>query len=328
MPEKLTREIFIERSKIIHGNIYDYSKVEYINSHTKVILKCIIHGEFEVTPSHHMHSKTGCSKCSCNYNYTTEEFIDKCKLVHGDTYDYSKVKYINNTIKIIIICNIHGEFEQLPSEHIKSLTGCPWCSNEIIRNKPGTYEEFIKLANEKHGDTYDYSLVKKDFINFKSIIEIICKKHGIFKQRASVHFRACCGCQVCANNSHTSKLAISWLSYHSLTKNIQFMTGDSGEEYLISDTKYKADGYCKDTNTIYEFHGDFWHGNPKIYDQKKINPVTKTTFGSLYEKTVKKRKIVIDKGYNYVQIWEDEWNKAIKLVIYIQRLWLSKRNII
>jgi hypothetical protein len=60
---------------------------------------------------------------------TTEEFIHKAKAVHGDKYDYSKVKYINNRIKVLIICPIHGDFEQKPSNHLQG-QGCPTCGKE------------------------------------------------------------------------------------------------------------------------------------------------------------------------------------------------------
>ena len=123
---KLTNEIFIEKARLVHGDKYDYSKVDYINAKTKVKVICPIHGEFEQTPSSHLHQKTGCSKCSKKYNYTTTEFIEKARLVHGDKYDYSKVKYKNNYTQTLLICPIHGKFEQTPSNHLSG-KGCDTC---------------------------------------------------------------------------------------------------------------------------------------------------------------------------------------------------------
>ena len=53
-------------------------------------------------------------------------FIERAKAVHGDKYDYSKVEYINMHHKVLIICPVHGLFEQLPQPHLKG-QGCPEC---------------------------------------------------------------------------------------------------------------------------------------------------------------------------------------------------------
>ena len=71
--------------------------------------------------------------------HTTEMFIEKAKIIHGDRYDYSKVEYNGNKIKVIIICKIHGEFEQTPSCHSNDKLGCFKCLNRITNTK-----EFIE----------------------------------------------------------------------------------------------------------------------------------------------------------------------------------------
>jgi hypothetical protein len=86
----------------------------------------------------------------------------------------------------------------------------------------------------------------------------------------------------------------------------------------------RADGYCQETNTIYEFQGDYYHGNPKNFNQNEINPTCNKTYGELYERTQKKKQEIIALGYNYVEMWEYDWRRAIKAVIKIQRLWRNK----
>ena len=110
MPKKLTTEEFIEKARGVHGDKYDYSKVNYINSKTKIYIICPIHGEFEQTPSNHLHKNKpqGCPKCKKNKlrlikSLTSEEFIAKAIEIHGNKYDYSKVKYINARKKVIMI---------------------------------------------------------------------------------------------------------------------------------------------------------------------------------------------------------------------------------
>lgn len=135
MPKKrINTEEFIEKAKEIHGDKYDYSKVNYKNQKNKVTIICPIHGKFEQSPDSHLNEKCGCSKCSKVYSPTTEEFIERCKIIHGNKYDYSKVNYINMHSKITIICPIHGEFEQIAQNHIQGYN-CPICSSSKNEQK-------------------------------------------------------------------------------------------------------------------------------------------------------------------------------------------------
>ena len=88
----------------------------------------MIHGDFEQTPGSHCNSNApcGCPRCgdmktSEKLSFTNEEFIEKSKQLHGDFYDYSKVQYVNCYKKVIIICEIHGEFEQSPTNHLRGI---------------------------------------------------------------------------------------------------------------------------------------------------------------------------------------------------------------
>jgi hypothetical protein len=195
-------EEFIQKAKKIHGNKYDYSKVEYKNNSTKVTIICPVHGEFEQAPSNHLAGK-GCCKCGRKVTEdarrsNTEEFIQKAKEVHGDKYDYSKSEYTGNNNNVIIICKEHGEFEQTPHNHLKS-QNCPTCAKIICSNKLKlTKEEFIKKSREVHGDKYDYSLV--DYVNSNTHVIIICPKHGNFKQKPYNHYnKGCPICKCCPN---------------------------------------------------------------------------------------------------------------------------------
>lgn len=126
--KKLTKEEFVQRSINIHKNVYDYSKVNYINTTTKVIIICPLHGEFYQAPRKHMQGQ-GCPICNKARRKTTEEFIIEAKHVHGDLYDYSKTKYgQNNKIPVEIICRKHGSFWQTPVHHVNNKCGCPLCN--------------------------------------------------------------------------------------------------------------------------------------------------------------------------------------------------------
>jgi predicted nucleic-acid-binding Zn-ribbon protein len=305
---------FIEKAKFIHANKYDYYKVNYINNITDVIIICKIHGEYLQTPKSHLKGHK-CIKCyqstiSERLLQTTEEFIERSKKIHGDKYDYSKVDYINNNKKVIIICKKHGEFYQ-GLNHYRG-AGCSKCSGVFKL----TTNEFIERSKKIHGDKYDYS--KINYINNNTKVIIICKIHGEFYQNPGNHYLQGHGCPKCCNNNY-SKMQILWLDFLSKFHNIHIQHALNEGEFVIPNTNFKADGYCKETNTIYEFHGDFWHGNPNIYKQDEINKKTNCSFKELYEKTLIKENKIKELGYNLEIIWEKDWKKINNVKIIQQK---------
>jgi hypothetical protein len=99
---------------------------------------------------------------------------------------------------------------------------------------------------------------------------------------------------------------VNWLDSIATIENISIQHALNGGEFLIPTTRYRADGYCKDTNTIYEFHGDFWHGNPNIYSSDTIHPVKGKSMGVLYQQTIRREQQIKELGYNLVVIWESD----------------------
>lgn len=194
-----TIEEFIEKAKEIHGNQYDYSKVEYTNNRTPVIILCPKHGEFKCRPTDHIIKKCGCPKCKAQKQterskYTQEEFIKMSNEIHHNKYDYSEVEYTNTKTPVKIICPIHGEFYQKPHEHLKGHE-CAKCGREKAnQSSRSTTEEFIEKAVKVHGDKYDYSLVDYKSSDYK--VKIICRKHGVFEQNPANHLQGA-GCFFC-----------------------------------------------------------------------------------------------------------------------------------
>jgi len=180
---------FIDKSINVHGEKYDYSKVDYTTSQTKVTIICPKHGEFEQIAQSHM-SGHGCSKCSSSHPMNNKSFILYAKKIHQDRYDYSKVEYQNKRKKVILICKEHGEFLQTPNEHLAG-SGCIDCAG--LRKK--TTKQFIEEAILKHGKKYDYS--KSNYINSSTKITIVCPVHGEFEQVATHHLSGV-GCKDCS----------------------------------------------------------------------------------------------------------------------------------
>jgi len=246
---KLTKEEFVKKAKDIHGEKYDYSKVEYNGMYEKVCIICPEHGEFWQLPLNHIRNH-GCPKCSSekikrSSNYT--EFTEKAKKVHGNKYDYSKVKYVNARTKVCIICPEHGEFWQTPNSHLSG-NGCKKCGNKIISDKKKkNIEEFIEKAKEIHGDKYDYH--KSVYNGCDEKIEIICKKHGSFFQNPLSHLHGC-GCPICAKEKLSKNNRCSKEDFIKNATEIHKGKYDySKVEYVNGKTKV-----C----IICPEHGEFW----------------------------------------------------------------------
>ena len=136
---------------------------------------------------------------------TTEQFIIDAKNIHGDKFDYSLVEYIKSSIKVKIICPIHGEFEQSPNAHLSG-RGCPKCfgDNQRILKQSNT-EEFPTKANKIHGDKYDYSLV--EYKNARTKVKIVCPEHGVFEQKPNSHLSGN-GCPLCQGSPPQSVICL------------------------------------------------------------------------------------------------------------------------
>ena len=231
---------FIEKSIRIHGNHYDYSKVEYKNCDTKIALICKIHGDFFQTPYTHLKSKN-CTRCR-GHQKTTEQFIKESILIHRNEYDYSKVDYKNTTTKVIIICKIHGEIEQLPSSHLSG-QGCYKCGNNTLKTK----EEFIKDSINLFGNKYDYS--KVDYKGAHKKVIIGCSEHGDFEMKPNCHLTNQ-GCYKCGRKEVSKKLSSNREEF--INKSKEFHE----DKYDYSKVEYN--GNKKKVIIICKTHGDFF----------------------------------------------------------------------
>jgi hypothetical protein len=109
-----------------------------------------------------------------------------------------------------------------------------------------------------------------------------------------------------------SMMAIEWLKYIENNENVSIQHAVSGGEVRLEYEKGKwifLDGFCEANNTVYEFHGDYWHGNPSIYNAEDMNENVGVSFGELYEKTISREELIKKLGYSLVTIWENDWNQ-------------------
>lgn len=150
MTKSISKENWIKKARAVHGDKYDYSKVEYKGWRERVTITCPKHGEFEQAADAHL-SGRDCKKCAdAGRGDTRESFIEKAASSHGTRYDYSKVAYVNARTKVTITCRIHGDFDQKPSNHLLG-KGCIKCSRLrnpelIVAAKLGDKSLFDKIV--------------------------------------------------------------------------------------------------------------------------------------------------------------------------------------
>ena len=237
-----TTQEFIEKANKKHSDKFVYSKTEYVNYITKVTIICPTHGEFQQTPVNHLRGK-GCLDCMKRrrreaLTSTTQNFIEKASKKHSDKFVYSKTEYVNSRTKVTIICPTHGEFQQIPNNHLMG-KGCPDCGKRRRRESlTSTTQNFIEKANKKHSDKFVYS--KTEYVNDRTKVTIICPTHGEFQQTPNKHLMGR-GCPDCVNK--TEGVVLDFLLNNKSNFEIK--------------TQYKPD-WCKNPDTGKHLPYDFY----------------------------------------------------------------------
>jgi len=252
----------------------------------------------------------------CKSCQKTNDFIESVNLVHKNKYDYSLTVFVNRNTNIKITCKKHGVFEQLPYKH-KYGDGCIKCDNDEkkVKSKPVRKKavkkttkkkivpkksapitakgDFINKANVVHDNKYDYSRCN---IKNKEVI-IVCKNHGSFSETKTNHLSGI-GCKKCVDM--VTKKTAAWLDQLGIKIRNQTVWIRHGESVFVN-------GLDKKTKTIYEFYGDYWHGNPNVYNQDKECFPNKT-FGDFYKRTIEREELIKKWGYSLVTIWESDYD--------------------
>lgn len=265
---------FVSKSISLFGDLYDYSESNYINCCTDIKVFCKKHKKyFYVHPSRHLNG-VGCPVCgsdrkSNSLRLSLDEFIVRSNKIHNNIYDYSKVVYVKNTVKVDIICKNHGVFKMAPANHLNG-AGCQKCANELkSKNSRYSTEDFLGLAKKRHGDgRYDYSNV--DYINSITKVDVICYKHGVFEATPADHLRGV-GCPLCSESKGELSIRVV-LENNKVDFFPQF--GLCG--------RFKCDFYLPKLNLVLEFHGkqhyvsdDFFGGISKFLVRAKCDIIKK-----------------------------------------------------
>jgi rubrerythrin/very-short-patch-repair endonuclease len=322
---KLTTKEFIKRAKEVHGDRYDYSKVDYVNSGVKVCIICKEHGEFWQYPLNHTRAKMKCPPCAIiqranKRRGTTEQFITKAKLTHGNKYDYSKSIFTGVDDKLIIICHKldkdgkeHGEFKQSAYSHVNG-SGCFRCVHKKSNTQPKilTTKGFIEKAVKIHGNRYDYS--KIDYKGYNVHVCIICLEHGEFWQRPARHLTSEADCPKCAKIQHALD---AFLTQEEFIESAKEVHGDRYDYSLVKYTgmKNKVTIKCSNGHIFKQSAGTHinGHGCPKCNRSKGEiiieDWLIKNNIRYKHEKTFKGCK---DKGFLRFDFYLIDFNMCVE----------------
>jgi hypothetical protein len=372
MPPRQTIEQFITKANIIHNNKYDYSKVVYLNNSTKVIIICPTHGQFSQQPGNHLNNN-GCPTCAQQQRIQTNliryggqpacniKVQQKKKDTCVDRYgvdSFSKTAEFHKKVTTTNMRNL-GVAYPFNSSTIQSKRTITMINkygnslsfeNPIINqkrintmlNKYGTIHALqhdickhkgVNTSQSKYGATHysktiDFSTRTKSTnlqkygtssasqSHMVDILPLIEDYSWLFEQYITQNKTAA---QIADELGIVGTTILRYLKNHEIEIKQHFWSSykcqlwldqqeaDLIPEWKIPGTRFRADGYCLETNTIYEFHGDYWHGNPLIYAPEEINEVSGKSMGELYQKTIERENLIQSLGFNLVVMWETEY---------------------
>jgi hypothetical protein len=194
---------FVEKARKVHGDLYDYSSVDYKLTGIKVSIICKQHGAFQQHPHNHL-TGAGCKKCTLQKSpeykrNCADKFIKEAQQIYGDLFDYSQTIYTHSQSKISVICKQHGAFEQSPVNHLAG-RGCRQCTED--KQLKSRKQRFLDEAKHTHGDFYNY-----EFVNYKNNripVNIVCPDHGDFEQAPDNHINGA-NCPTCSLENRNRK---------------------------------------------------------------------------------------------------------------------------
>ena len=314
---------FSAAAQQVHGNKYDYSQTTYVNSRTKIVIRCTTcQSKFEMTPNHHLEGE-GCLVC---YRDSTrrdlEAIIAQAQGIHQTAegqplFDYSLMKkeeWKGTLYKVPIRClTCNTTFQQSMNCHVHAKQGCYECNQRRSRWVP--LEEMIARCQAMHQladgtPRFDYSsLTGETYRGLNTNVELPCRGcNQTVKDTLDNHLSSYSACPRCSPPHGCSQSQLNWLNHVATTAGIYIQHKVNDGEYVIPSIG-RVDGYCAASNIVYEFHGCFYHSCPTCF-VKRDDPhpfIIGKTYQEVYERTIERDQRIRDLGYNLVAMWEHDW---------------------
>jgi len=247
---------------------------------------------------------TGCPACAGRAVTETNKLSANCRNVSEEwCYDLNvkgPERYTTTSNKKVWWeCKKCGEvWKASIYNRVKNNSGCPYCSGHLVSDNNRLsikYSEVCKSwcyeLNDKRPSEFSYNSHRRVWWKCPEC-------DNVWKVQIYARTVGGNGCSVCSTWG-VSKVSQEWLDSLNISNKYR--------EYNIKGLNIRVDGYDPTTNTVYEFLGDYWHGNPEIYEPKKDNPTIKKSYGYLYKCTQERLESLEDLGYNVVYIWESDY---------------------
>lgn len=230
-----------------------------------------------------------------------DEFIARCRVTHGDAYYYAKTRYVHSHQHVIVTCLVHGDFSVRSSHHANG-QGCLQCFHDTLRL---TTAMFIERASVIHHGKYAYA--RTMYVDAHHNVVITCPMHGDFEQLAKHHLSGH-GCDKCRSSVSLQERAwLDSLGIDQQHRQKKIMT--------IDGQTFKVDAFVPNSNTVYEFYGDYWHGNPAVFAPSDVNPTLGMTYGQLHAKSLERETKLRQAGFDVCTIWETDWEDTQRCLV-------------
>lgn len=266
---KWDQEKYINECKKIHGDIFNYSKVEFNGFNSRIIIICNEHGEFEQSARGHRKGR-GCSMCSKNKKKNTISFTNEVKSIYQDKFDYSLINYKGDRVKVELICKIHGNFWQWPGHLLKGHC-CQKCS-KLARI---TEEEYVIQANIVHSNKYIYP--SGEYKNKRTKMRIICPKHGDFYQLPKHHLNGI-GCKECGESKGEKEIKKILESLNIIFEKEKRFDNCKYKKPLPFDFYIPYYNICIEYDGIQHYKSIEWFGGEESLSSNKVRDQIKTNF--------------------------------------------------
>ena len=234
--QRKTTEQFISEAKNYWGNRFSYENTKYIDSKTKIIVTCPVHGDFYTNPKDFIRGH-GCPKCAHNLvsernknkRLPKEEFINRGKMLYGDLFSYDKTEYVTRKTKVIIHSNLLNEdFITTPDSFYRATFPQKYRGEDKKLNN-FSQEYFVKLVSLMRPE-YDYS--KVEYKGYKEKICVICPEHGEFFIEPGNLIYNNEGCPKC-NQSHGEAFVENVLKSINVDYKWQFPININNQKFII-----------------------------------------------------------------------------------------------
>lgn len=297
---KLTRDEWIVKAIERHGDgKYDYSLVEYVDSHTKVKIRCIQCGDvFEQKAYSHSINGRGCPKCGRRrtvdrQRISKSEWISRSTDIHGNKYSYHLVEFSDTKTPVEIFCTAcNDSFMQTPSNHLYGKQGCYQCGRrQAAKNLTYTLEEWIARSIKVHGNKYAYTGI--DLVDHRAPVRIMCLScNESFMQSFNNHVNQRQGCPRCGHRRTADSHRLECDEWISRSRDVH------GDKYKYESVNYvnkdtKVEIYCVKCEIVFaQTPGNHLYGKqgcPRCNESRGEKLISTVLYGLAVEHERQKR---------------------------------------